>query len=51
MYIFKYKDELVDVEIKTDAVTATQLVDVFKHFMLAAGFHPDTVAQTLGDET
>jgi len=42
--------DLTTVEISLEDGTASDLVETFKDFMLAIGYHPDTVKEYLNTE-
>ncbi len=49
-HIFMYEDYEgnLSVEINSNAEVITGLVDAFRRYLLACGFHPDTVDEALG---
>ena len=49
-HIFMHEDYdgNLSVEINSNAEVATDLVEAFGRYLLACGFHPDTVDEALG---
>jgi hypothetical protein len=43
MFTFKYQDNQVDITITTSEILAPDIVETFRSFLLAVGFHPETV--------
>ena len=49
MYTFIANHDNYKITVTTEAYTASELVEAFRAFMLASGFHPNTVAEVLPD--
>lgn len=49
MITFKYAEYGVEIEYKTKRITCSEIVEDFSNFLLAVGFAPETVKQSLED--
>mgnify|MGYP001809777289 CR=1 FL=1 len=45
MFTFTYKTESKTVTVTTEEIFAPDVVQTFREFLLAVGYHPDTVAE------
>lgn len=50
MITFKYKNNDVEVEYKTENVVCGDVIEDFKLFLYSVGFHPETVRAFLPGE-